>query len=87
MSTIPVVMITANHYSRTPSPSWRSSRVAVAIVHSPKSAIVAVAFGRRDAHAVTVDAAEPESAVLPGALQQMSPALACEDADRAGDVV
>jgi len=25
--------------------------------------------------------------VLPGALQQMSPALACEDADRVGDVV
>lgn len=87
VSTILVVMITANHYILDAVAIMAVIAVAVAIVYSPWSAIVAAAFGRRDAHAVTVDAAEPESAVLPGALQQMSPALACEDADRVGDVV
>ena len=82
ISTILVVMITANHYLLDAVAIMAVIAVSVAIVYTPWSAVLAQVFGREDVRAVTLEAAGTEEVVVPGVLPQISPAFATEESDR-----
>jgi hypothetical protein len=80
VSTILVVMITANHYILDAVAIMVVIGIAVTVVYAPWSAVYAQVFVRRDVRAVRAESAE--DGLLPESLPRLAPALVPDESDR-----